>query len=26
VKAGEFQEEELTAALMAPAQYPGCTG
>jgi len=24
VKAGEFQEEELTAALMAPAQYPGC--
>jgi len=26
VKEGEFQEESLTAALMAPAQHPGCTG
>ena len=26
VKGGEFQEEALTAALMAPAKHPGCTG
>jgi len=26
VKAGDFQEEALIAKLMAPAQYPGCSG
>lgn len=26
VTAGVFQEEAVTAALMAPAQYPGCSG
>ncbi|MBN3300414.1 OPLA oxoprolinase, partial [Amia calva] len=26
VTGGQFQEEAVTAALMAPAQYPGCSG
>ncbi|KAG7488428.1 hypothetical protein MATL_G00033850 [Megalops atlanticus] len=26
VTGGVFQEEEVTAALLAPAQYPGCSG